>query len=342
MKIGLITIFNVTNYGAMLQCYALCNYLQGKGHEVILFDIPFLPQRFSWSFRILSKVKPSINKAFANQFLPKRTCNLDEQVDLYMVGSDQVWNPEITFDQWPRFMLDFAHPEIPKVAYGSSFGVSEWKDQSLKEQAGELLRLFKHITVRETSGVELLNREFGIKASSVLDPTFLIDSYAALMDNKGIKEDALASFTLFYQNSKWNEKAILLAKEMGCSFHSITASKYMECFPSYLRGVNLDYQPMRRWISEIVSARYVLTDSFHCMLLALLHQRQFVVISSSNSRMTRFVSLLSQLGLEDRIATSMEDAKPILLTSIDYDIVTPVIDKLKVESKLKLEELLSL
>ena len=95
MKIGIVTIYNVPNYGAILQAYSLAEYLRREGHEVVLFNVDS-PKRHPYIYKLKRLFKLGFIDKFQQRNYPAITSNLNEEVDIYMVGSDQVWNIEIT------------------------------------------------------------------------------------------------------------------------------------------------------------------------------------------------------------------------------------------------------
>lgn len=338
MKVGLITVFHVPNYGAMLQCYALSTYLKRLGHEVFLYDV-------SWSNTnpILCYLKRKLMLGFMSDFisnnLPRITSDLTETADIYMVGSDQVWNPDILGDSIDKFMLSFVPSGSKKVAYAASFGCDEWTDESHYETAKELLKDFSYITVREDSGVELLRQQFGIHARQVLDPCLLLHDYTPLMSGKGIAKTGndLVTFKLVYSYD-WCLQAKTLANSLRCNFAELNGRRLKN--KGDIHGVNVRSCSVSDWLSSIANAKYVLTDSFHGSVFAILFGRQFAVIPSISKRQTRLTSLLSSLGLSDRFSVNVADCKAILERPINYDAVYSRLAKLREASVQQLTEML--
>lgn len=316
MKIGIITIFHVPNYGAMLQCYSLCSYLEEKGHEVFLYDVSF-----SKTNRVLASLKNRVMMGFMNEFIKKRlpyfTANLSENADVYLVGSDQVWNPEIVGDKIGHYMLDFAPTGAYKIAYAASLGVSEWKYAELKDKAQRLLQDFRHISVRESSGKDLLASTFQIAATTVMDPCFLCLDFK---DKFGIdvREDPqkVTTFKLVYSYD-WYQKIKKTVKNMGCYWVELNGRNFKK--RGDLKGLNVKKVSVHTWLQTIASSQYVVTDSFHGSVFCLIFRKQFAVVPGIKSRMTRLTSLLSQLGLGDRLVDNVEDVPKVLANKINYD-----------------------
>lgn len=324
MKIGLVTIFNVHNYGAMLQCYSHKTFLESLGHEVVLFEISFIKRNIlnNWLF---NNVNYAFHRHFVNNYLPF-TGNLSTPVDLYMVGSDQVWNPAVVGNEAIKhFMLDFAKSGIPKVAYASSLGVEKWITSEADIWYKSALNSFSQISVREQSGTTILKENFGIDAKHVLDPCFLVPNLA----QRFIKGDSFPSnriprfvtYKLHFNVDSWSSRAIALTKKYNCEYIDISAKYFVSCFKHTLRGLNVNYLSVEDWLSSIFYADYIITDSFHGMVFSILFKKQFLIVSN-NKVSTRIDSLLSKLDLMNRKILSFDDAEYIFhAKKIDYDIV---------------------
>lgn len=195
MKVALLTIWHELNYGAELQAYATIKAIQKLGHEVEMIDIRLSDCEYkNFKGKIvtsLSSIGPCQKKfeSFWDKYIPKthRYTTIEQLkenppiADIYMVGSDQVWNPQITGAFSKLFFLDFGSENIRRVSFASSFGVNQWKYPELQEDIKKLLSRFHMISCRESSGVDILKKTFGLDASLVLDPTLLFSSWNAIV-----------------------------------------------------------------------------------------------------------------------------------------------------------------
>lgn len=342
MKIGLVTIFNVPNYGAMLQTYALSEYLHNLGHEIVLIEIPFYDKTRNIIWRLKQKYFPSFKWKFVNNNLPAYTKQIDISVDIYMVGSDQVWNPEIVGDKLYSYMLDFAPIDAIRVSYASSFGIESWNYAQKYPKVRELLSRFQQITVRESSGVKILAENFNLTSQCVLDPCLLLNDYLSRLSISKEKFDTncLVSYKLQF-SQRWIFFIKQLASSLNCSWCELHNRRRIEKIRP-LFELNMITYSVQDWIGRIATARYVITDSFHGTVFSLIYERQFVVINSIKNRITRVNSLLDKLGLLDRIIEDESQAWKILSCNIDYSIITPKLNKLIAESKYVLNHILSI
>lgn len=341
MKIGVVTIFNVPNYGAMLQCWSLCNAIKNLGHEPILFYIPVTSGEKTFSHKVRDILQYKFKHDFVKQNLPF-TEDLTTEVDAYLVGSDQVWNPNIVGSRLDQFLVSFALKNKPIASFASSFGLKKWPMLDKIESTRKYLSNFKCITVREKSGVELLKSTFNIDAEEVLDPCFLTNDYSSLYSI-----DENPSDVVFFRLRPWKDMLYKEveedAKKRGLSFFNVSAHSFIPHLHRTIRGYNEKYYSVSTWLKKISSAKYVITDSFHGLVFSLIFKRQFAVINSKPEAITRMESLLSKFGLQHRIVHNSEDAYNLLSKErIDYDSIGPKLDILKDKSRGKLKEIIGL
>lgn len=357
MKIGIITILKVDNYGADLQAYATQAILNKMGYDAEIIDYLFYKHhhhkktslsrpvfKMSLKKRIREFLYPIIEK-YRNRNNLSRVVRDDKyrdfennnisfsqtydsieslysaemDYDIYISGSDQIWNPGIYSSLKPYF-LDFAPNDKTKIAYASSFGVQSLLPE-MKKVYREALTKFKHIGVRELSAVEIL-RDIGIKANHVLDPTLLLDcsdwrSVATKVDNLP------DSYVLLYEitpSPEINEIGRKIAMERGMKVVKIcknTSSDSNELAIS-------DAGP-GQFIYLFDHASFVVTNSFHGTAFAINFQKQFLVVTpqrkNNNSRQQ---SLLKLFDISDRIISDSSDIKSAI--TIDFQKVNAILD----------------
>lgn len=351
MKIVLMTIWHEKNFGAEMQCYATVRALQSLNHEVEVIDfrisdnpVSSLKQKVR---RILEKCSPETKSfnLFWEKYIPTTRHYSTEKdlksnppsADLYLVGSDQVWNPEITKNKWDAYFLSFVPSYCRKSAYASSFGVSEWKWPSIKRTVGDRLSEFHRIGVREDSGKEILMNEFNIKGHTVIDPTLLHDNYNEIVTPR--KNKSILTYYPLSENIELKNYAEELALEMGLHFVDTNVKKYL--FGSFC----WKRTTIQEWIRNIAESSFVVTPSFHGLAFSLIYKKQFVIIqpSSYKSRSTRITGLLKELNLSDRYFSSIESAKDsrIWEKHIDYNKVYEKLQELRNNSWNFLKEIVT-
>lgn len=314
MKIAIITYHYSSNNGAVMQTYALCRFLKERGYCVSLIDIrQDESAKQPLHVKILKYIvqRYRINKFIKKNYRPltMRYESLDElkqsppQADCYIVGSDQVWNPDISKSLRNAYFLDFGDETIKRVSYASSFGLKEWPSR-LENDIPEitlLLNRFCALSVREKEGQELCESTFGLKSTLVLDPCFLNDDYVEIVGR--IKQrNEIVCYKLnktmdFYRNIDF------VKSTFRCS-----AILLNENYPQ--KGLRYCFNPsVKKWMSRIAGAKFVVTDSFHGIVFCILFHKQFIATINNDGKDSRLVNLMHEMGLEKYLIPSLEFLK---------------------------------
>lgn len=361
MKIAILTLPFHSNYGGILQAYALQTVLKRMDNEVVIVDLPLKKEgykvvlltylkRFIAKYFFLSdkplrawaseKELEVINKNildFINKYLLVIKCNKlsalsalikQEQINVFVFGSDQIWRPSYTPDVYTYFG-SFLSPSsnIKKISYAASFGVDSWEytpKQTLKCKG--LVKTFKAVSVREDSAVHLCRQHLDINVVPVLDPTMLLnkDDYVELLkpyDNCIKKELAVYLLDCSKQKKDLIDK-IVSYKELDINYINVQ-NKYWNVGSKKINECIVP--PVENWLRGLLCADFVITDSFHGVVFSILFHKQFYCIVNSMRGSTRFISLLRLLNLEDRIVSDIENFD---LNNLDEDIDYSIVDSL--------------
>lgn len=361
MKIGILTQPLCSNYGGVLQNFALQTVLRQLGHDPVTLDIPTPEINGSWIHlgltfgkRCLLKllgdksflyVDPIIDhqkdielafkiKRFIDQhiqrivFNPPFTSSICKYIQLnaYIVGSDQVWRPRYNRNLL-NYFLDFAQDfHGKKVAYAASFGVDDWEmDPDTTNRVRTLAQKFDKVSVREASGVDLCRKYLNTNAIHVLDPTFLLtpEQYLALL--RPSEQQTLAPYIGVYvldMNSKKRKILTEISKRLKLPIVYI-GQKNKKGFPS-----------IEEWLSDIYHAQFMVTDSFHGTVFSIIFNKQFVSIANSARGSARFSSLLNMFNLNNRLINEGEPSSGVIETTINYNKINNTLDGLR-QSSLK-------
>ena len=347
MKIGILTQPLHTNYGGILQCWALQHVLQEMGHEAWVVQRIRSSHTFGqyliWQLKhvvrfvigrprprwMTRKEKAEIRKhtqAFVDRYIRPRTSLIystrglradyaSQRYDAYVVGSDQVWRPIYSPCQ-PNYFLDFvpAGAPVKRVAYAASFGTDAWEyPEKLARQCRALASRFDAVSVRESGGVRLCREHLGVEAVQVLDPTLLQDRgrYESLVQGEDVPRSEGNFFC--YVLDRTPRTAALSA-----SVSSLLGVRPFEVMPRHAGVVTSRvalservYPSPLRWLRGFMDADYVLTDSFHGCVFSIIFNRPFVALGNSGRGQARFHSLLSLFGLESRLADGSAGAEAI-------------------------------
>lgn len=316
MKVATITFQNTTNYGASLQCYALHRALQmlGADTEVIQYDSPYLNKPYKmaalrekgiirfilgniWTLMRTPRngnfAEFNKNIKFTRTVTPATIGSLESEYDLFLTGSDQVWNGNLSGHD-PNYFLGFVKDNRKKGSYAASFGflnVPEGETEWYKKQ----LAGYKYYNVRETSGQKLVKELTGCDAKLTIDPTLLLkqDEWKKVMKAPNINEP----YILVYQitpSRKLSEVVNKLKKQTG---HKVIAIPFIMDWPHKFKSM-FTIGPAE-FLGLFCNASYVVTDSFHGTAFSLIFNCNFWTLSSRKE--SRITSLLEILGLGNRI-----------------------------------------
>lgn len=346
-KIGCVIAYTKgqNNYGTSLQGYAMLKKIQQLGYEVEVVN--YEKQLTLWQKLkfVVNAVRAGEMRSIVERLVAKSTmkrhpqyaANIAERtkaVNAYkekkllplfhtykgyealhegslnyatvVVGSDQVWTPMSLPNKF--FNLLFVDDSVRKIAYASSFGVSEIPSFQRKA-TGAYLDRFYRIGVREQRGKEIVEELSHKKATVVADPTLLLtrEEWLAEIANDSPNETEPYIFCYFLgTNQNARQAANLLKAQTG--YKIITIRHMDEYVPEdeYFGDeapYNVDPNDFVRYISK---AAYVCTDSFHCTVFSILFHRHFMTFyrfasTSKTGRNSRINSLFNLLGLQDRL-----------------------------------------
>lgn len=360
MRIGILTLPLHTNYGGILQAYALQTILERMGHEVRIFKfnhtsckpiylLPFILPFRIWKRFILKRTKTAIlpewrinyihprirkyTQPFIDKHIHQININNTDEIlsmdyDAIIVGSDQIWRPSY-FSQIENAYLGFTKGwDIKRIAYAVSFGVDYWEyTEQQTSKCKELIRNFDYISIREKSGVVLCKQKFNIQAEQMIDPTCLLtkEDYINLLNDKTIdstKGKLMAC--ILDETEKTNEIISYYAKQKGLTQFRINADPDNNKLPLKRR-----IQPsVETWIKGFMNADFIITDSFHGCIFSLIFNKPFIVIENSQRGSTRFYSLLEQFELSHIIVNDIKDCYQLDL-SFDYNKINNIMNKFR-------------
>lgn len=361
-RIGIMTFHSANNYGAVLQAYALSNYLKRKGMCVEIIDYrPYAIEKVykpSFCFyktnlikgillfclRSFSIIKRNIKfEQFRKNNLSLSSVKYDESTissmennfDVVIVGSDQVWNLPLTnFDK--HYFLDFLDPKTRKASYAASIG----KAVLTPDEADFFYKAcctFDYISVREKSGYLLLS-QLGLqqKISINVDPVFLLSSNDwnnIIPKMNACHKDYILYFLIGSNDSTIRPFAKKLSHETGLPilFLSNEDKFYKNIEFRHLNSISPDEYLM--WIKN---ATYVVTNSFHATAFSIIFHTPFYS-DVQNGLNTRIQNLLEATGLQ---AQSIQEKIDIKINSIDWTEVDSKIELLKRDSEKYLNTLI--
>ena len=263
----------------------------------------------------------------------------------FVVGSDQLWLPSNIEADY--YTLNFVPTDVPKIALATSFGISQLPKRQARE-AEEFLKRLDFCSVRETSGQKLVKQLTGRDVPVVCDPTILFTAEEwAVVAKAGRFVEEKYMFCYFLGNNP--EQREFVRRVKAVTGYKIVQLQHCDEYIESDVGFP-DYAPYNVGPSEFVQlirdAEYVFTDSFHASVFSLLHKKMFFTFRRYNndsvvSTNGRLYSLLSLVGLENRLLKGNESADDALALAIDYDDVHAKLDVLRDFTKSFIREALT-
>lgn len=338
MKIGILTHPQCANYGGILQCYALSEFLKKIGNDSIVINRePNRPHLLKRCILILLRtlripryyksrtvdrtlnMRPFVEKhlnrtrpVFSNTQI-HNLCN-EYGLKAIIVGSDQVWRRDFALKYGYNYFLDFVPPHVIKASYAASFGLDIWNYTN--EETQELKRLirdFSFISVREDVAVSLCKENLNIDAKLMIDPTLLltIDDYNKITSQRLIESKYI--FVYWLGDKTIIQRDIEKYQTNGYIVKSINLKD--ECIQ----------ESVEDWLSYIKYADFVITDSFHGVVFSILFRKVFYIYKNDSGGNSRLHSLMRQLCISQELLQSNQQ--------LDYYSIETRIDYLREKAK---------
>lgn len=351
--VGIVGYWYATNYGSVMTYYALSRAMNQMGFSTVLIESPMKDQ------------DPEGENVFSRIFL-RAHCNISESIpwdrqralndlcDGFMVGSDQVWTSFAIRHMRDMFFLGFVDEEKKKVAYAPSFGNADFFQPTPEQEqmVKRCLNRFDRISVREDSGREMVRNRFGIRADQTLDPVFLIsqDEYRKISAES--QRDVEGKYILAYILDPTPDKEEFIRKtaqklsmdvKIVLDGRAGTFPKNRAKFQHYSDDVIQKDVDLPDWTKLFQNAAYVVTDSHHGVAMAVIYNKNFLCYPNYSRGYSRFVSLMSLLGLMDRMVPNTNSlTESILLQDVNYEKVNDILKKQKERSLQWLRDAFSL
>lgn len=240
--------------------------------------------------------------------------------DLYIAGSDQIWNPHYGNGLDPAYYCSFVNDSRKCISYAASFGLSELPEKD-KPFIMEHLKNFRSISVREQTGVGIAE-DLGFKATQVVDPVLLLarDEWETICAPCTKRGDYILIYDFLQNVPQVETLAKRIAKEEGLKIISLNDDK-----PSRYADTNVNDAGPQEFLSYIRNARHVLCTSFHATAFSVIFNKDFYTFPMKGHRnSSRMTDFLNSIGLGNRFVT---DELPEELKPIDYGYVDDMLEK---------------
>lgn len=357
MKFGILTFHSALNIGAQLQAFALYSKLKSLGYtiEFINYTPKYLKTPYTF-FRnshlkngIFSVIKQGILHLYFDTFtwirtqihykkfrhkyfvISKETYKTPQELaqseyDGFIVGSDQIWSPEITNKKIDEmYTLHFNNSNKLKIAYAASFSEKHITPQQTNTLISRI-KDFNHLSVREENLAIFLKKQSNLQIDVVLDPTLLLNKQEWL---KYIPSKPLVKkpYILIYQ-ARGPQSALLsqvspLAKKINAQIINASGMNYR------IKHNGMQYVNPLEFLNLVLYAELIVTVSFHGTALSIILEKSFYSINLNDGRDSRVISLLKAVNLENRLK-SINDT--LELQNIDYTNITNKLNELRNKS----------
>lgn len=363
-KASIITMHRVYNYGSVLQAYATQKIFERNGLECEILDYisPYrakkplfleyppkynnnLAQRllyyickvpsfalkdFTFGKFIRQYLKLSSRSYITNDDILKNP----PKADIYVTGSDQVWNSKYNHGVDSSYYLNYAPKGKKKISFVSSFGRNELVDKEASV-VKPMLKEFDMISIREDSAAKILEK-MGISSTVLIDPTLqlTIDEWIQMASPRLVKDDYLLLFLLYNEDNGASDYASKVAEKLGLKVVKLS----WELKKSKKIDILFTHRTPQDFLSLFVNANFIVTNSFHGVAFSINLNKKFAFIPRSEFN-GRIESLLRLTKLESR---KVEDTDDISLcnSDIDYSKVNSILDVERARAQLYLKKAL--
>lgn len=347
-----LTTYDVYNYGASLQAYALQQYIKKRGceSELINYQPDYLTRKYDYTWvnpeskmsryavtRIVYRCLKYLQRqttmgrkrafdTFHKNYLLQGTRYRTHQeltdnppiADAYIVGSDQIWNTFYETGQDGAFYLDFVKSGV-KASYAASFSYTEISSE-WQEKISTWLKSFDKISVRECHGVDIL-KSMGLDGKWVLDPVFLLsdDQWKNVMTSFEKKEKYLLLYD-FENNKDLKHFCIQYAKEKGLKIYSIN-----DTYPCRYADRNFSSAGPREFLSLIYNCDAFVSNSFHGTAFSIIFRKPVFVFNRVRHKVnSRMESLTSLFKIGDCIVEPQSDYTKYINKEFDFEQINAI------------------
>jgi polysaccharide pyruvyl transferase WcaK-like protein len=323
--LAIVGCWSVDNYGAHLTYYALYQTIRDMGLKPLMVERPGNAPRKPFKTPPYFRNNPYMPMDLAPIYATREEMKvINKQTDVFLIGSDQLFNPPVYHDMGEFVALDWVDDNKKKAAYSASFANDYINDtdEALQFLSYNLKR-FDYFSVREDSAVKLLYDTFGIKADFVIDPVFLcnIDYYKKIAERgKSLTNNKKIFAYILDVDAEKEAMLSCLEKETGFESNRFTALSRPVYSPAW-RNIVADDFYVEDWTRALIESDIVISDSFHCICFSILFKKPFIIIKNKRRGIVRIESLSRLFNFNDRTANDISELGNILPTikNINFD-----------------------
>lgn len=341
-KVQLVTLHSQNNnFGSVLQAYALYRYTSKLGYDVEVLN--YRPYYSNGSINLKARIKKIIvntmflphyllrnyrfNKFIKQEKQTKKFTSYDEliknhpEADIYMIGSDQVWNTSFLCGRDLTYYLKYTDSEN-KMSYGASMGRIVGSQEEVSKLV-ESTKEFRFISLREKKSAIQFQQSGRADTRYVLDPVFLLNylDYTKLhVNNIQCDDDYILAYVI-HKDDFISQVIEAISKKIGKKVIQVGGFASKCNYDSFPRSAG-----PREFLSLLEKASFVITSSFHGTAFSHIYQKQFAVVMPSSNTL-RIENIIETAGTIDRVVNKISDIDKILSQDIDYNKVNLKLNK---------------
>ena len=337
MRIGIMSMQRVFNYGSYLIAYSMKNTFEKMGHKVEFVDFKVTPplttyrtdhqeKQLSERDKLHLEHQHHFKVTFTEKWLKGLGINERNErpeLDLLIIGSDEVFN---TVDTSSLELYGKNHRAKKVITYAASCGsttyerlVSFGKDK----EVADLLKKIDAISVRDNNTKEFVEKLTNITPTMSLDPVLLYDFENEIIDKVEDENYIIVYSYILRLNNEENEALINFARKHNKKI--ICVGMYQKCCDKFIPAAPLEM------LGYFKKADYVFTDTFHGSIFSIKAQKPFATLIRESNK-EKLTDLLERFDKSDRIIGGMEDLEKVLLAPIDYTNTNQIIEKMRIEA----------
>lgn len=263
----------------------------------------------------------------------------NHQYDVYVAGSDQIWNPSTGTSMAPYF-LEFAPKDKLRMSFASSFGISVIEKQYYSLYKNYISNL-DIVGVREEDAVRLVKEIADVEATRVLDPTLLLnkEEWCAVIDKPIQRKKKYIVIYVLHESEPLIKIAHYLQVKFGYEIIKLTKRAYFN--KTYPKVINIEDAGPSEYIDLFMNASFVLTNSFHGTAFSTnFNVPFFAILNRERKNNSRMINFLKMIGLDDRIIWEDFETLSALdtLFQCDFQNANRVLENERKESELFLTQ----
>ncbi len=336
MLVCIVTVYDSVNCGSYWQAFALGNVLQSQGCDVVYLKRDKRGGASSSpSSQMIRLVKYTVKhglkcglrfykglRRFKTMQKSFKTVSSIKDIDCFVLGSDTIWNLDSAYFNLhykTYWGLDF----LPKKVFSYAASAANTHSSKIRDNMKEAISKFSSVSVRDEHTYQLIKNSTEKDVKIVGDPTLLLDKEAY---QRHLEKRRAHRYIYLYLFSEPSSELVRQLKKIASEKGLIIVNGAGPVLPDYCDEGSAPSPT--RFITDVLYADYVITDTFHGTVFSVLFNKQFVSLDRKKNKVNE---LLKSINLIDRLVKD-ENTINILTQNIEYLSVNNSIDLLRKES----------